>query len=246
MGKYMIRGLGTHSNVYGVRVEERINPMLTLGQTIITDTDGVTIPGSTEVQKVTAIGVDATVPLPLNFEGFAEGAQLIGHGGGISTGISWGMDMLVASASFLTEYRFMDSGFIPGYFNSDYETNPINLASAEATKNSKNGYLAQLGINALGIAGFNAIYEKYNESDAALSADLFARLPRDIEITGYYKQPKFVSFRSLTLEEGAVMGGSVSYPINPYTKFVTHYKKVYNPDLARVEESQYFEVQLSF
>ncbi|MEE8637822.1 MAG: hypothetical protein V3T21_02140 [Candidatus Margulisiibacteriota bacterium] len=247
MDKYVVRGLGTRTNIYGVRLEERIHPMLTLGQTYITDTDGVTLPGTTEVQKVSGYGLDASVPLPLNFEGYAEYAHLIDYGSGFSTGLSWGMDLMVASASLLAEYRFLDSNFVPGYFDADYETNPINLASAEATGNVKNGYLAQLGISALDIATLNAVYEYYNDSDAAsVTADLSAKLIGDIEVTGYYKQPKFTNFRSLSLEEGAIMGGSIAYPVNPFTRIVVHYKKVYNPDTAEVEESQYYELRLSF
>ncbi|MDD5382374.1 MAG: hypothetical protein PHH60_01825 [Candidatus Margulisbacteria bacterium] len=247
LDKYVVRALGTKSAIYGLRVEERINPMLTLGQTVITDADGVKLAGTSEVQKVSGIGVDATVPLPLNFEGYAEWAQLVGHGSGFSAGLSWAYDLMVANASFLAEYRLIDSRFVPGYFDSDYETNPIDLSSAEATGNVKNGYLAQLGLNALGLATLNVAYENYNDStSASLAADLMAKLIQGIEVAGYYKQPKFENFRSLTLEEGAMMGGSIAYPINPYAKIVANYKKVYNPDTAKVEESQFYELRLSF
>lgn len=245
--KYAVRVLGTKSSVYGLRLEEKVHPLLTLGQTYITDTDGVQLSGTPEVQKVSGIGLDATVPLPLNFEGFAEWAQLIDHGNGFNIGLSWGMDVMVASASFLTQYRILDNGFVPGYFNSDYETDPINLASAEATGNVKNGYLAQLGLSALGLAKLLVAYENYNDSDnASVAADLSAKLPMNVEVSGYYKQPKFANFKSLSFEEGAILGGSVAYPVNPFTKIVLHYKKVYNPDTAQVEESQYYELRLSF
>jgi hypothetical protein len=246
MDKYVVRGLKTGSNIYGFRLEERVHPMLTLGQTYITDTDGVTLPGTDEVQRVSAYGLDATVPLPWNFEGYAEYAHLVDHGSGFSTGIGWGADLLIASASFLAEYRFLDSNFVPGYFDADYETNPINLSSAEATGNVKNGYLVQFGIKAMDMAALNVTYENYNESDAALEGDVFVKLPQDIEVTAYYKQPKFVNFRSLSLEEGAIVGGSVAYPVNQFTKIIVHYKKVYNPDTQQVEESQYYEMRLSF
>lgn len=246
MDKYVVRALKTGSNIYGLRAEERINPMLTLGQTFLTDADGVPIRGTNEVQKVTAFGVDASIPLPMNFEGYAEYAQLVDHGSGFNAGVSWAQDFLVANANFLAEYRFLDSKFIPGYFDSDYETNPISLASAEATGNVKNGYLAQLGVKAMDMAALKAVYEKYNDSDAALMADLFAKLPQNVELTYYYKQPKFNSFRALSLEEGAIIGGSLAYPVNPFTKVVVHYKKIYNPATMKVEESQYYELRLSF
>lgn len=246
MEKYIVRGLTTKTGVYGVRVEERIHPMLILGQTYISDSNGVTIPGSTEVQKVSGIGVDASVPLPLNLEGYAEYAQLINHGSGLSAGVSWAYDIMVARASFLAEYRVLDSRFVPGYFDADYETNPVNLSSAEATGNVKNGYRAKLGINAMGFASLDATYEWYNDSEyGAVAADLFAKLPGDIEARGYYQQPKFTNFRSLTLEEGAVVGGSLAYPVNPFTRIVVHYKKVYNPATMQVEESQYYELRIS-
>ncbi|MFH1683983.1 MAG: hypothetical protein ABIA67_03785, partial [Candidatus Margulisiibacteriota bacterium] len=181
MDSYVVRGLATRSNIYGIRVEERINPMLTLGQTYVTDTDGITPVGTTSAQKVSAVGIDASVPLPLNFEGFAEYAQLVDHGSGFGAGVSWGYDLMVASATFLAEYRMMDKGFVPGYFDADYEYNPINLASAEASGNVKNGYVAKLGISALGLASLNVAYENYNDSNSsAINADLFAKLPQDV------------------------------------------------------------------
>ncbi|PIS31779.1 hypothetical protein COT42_00090 [Candidatus Saganbacteria bacterium CG08_land_8_20_14_0_20_45_16] len=245
--RYVVRGLWSKTGVMGLRLEEKVNPMLKLGQTYIVDNDGVMLSGTTEVQKVAGVGLDATVPLPLNFEAFAEWAQLVGHGSGFSTGLSWAYDLLVADASFLAAYRMLDNGFVPGYFGQDYETNPINLTSAEATGNIKNGYVTQLGINALGLAALKVAYENYNDSDSAsVMADLFAKLPQDVEVTGYYKQPNFTNFRSLSLEQGAIMGGSIAYPVNPYTRVVVHYKKIYNPDTASVEESQYYELRFSF
>ena len=245
MDSYVVRVLKTNSNVHAVRVEERVHPLLTLGQTYITDADGVQLPGTTEVQKVSAYGIDASVPLPYNFEGYAEYAHMIDHGSGFSTGVSWGADFFVASASFLTEYRLLDSNFVPGYFDSEYETNPINLTSAEATGNVKNGYLAEMKANVMDMASAKLVYENYNDSDAAVKGELFARLPRDVEVTGYYIQPSFVDFRSLTLEEGAIVGGSIAYPINFFTKIVIHYKKAYNNETEQVEESQYYELRLS-
>lgn len=245
MDQYVVRGLKTGSGIYGVRVEERVHPMLTLGQTYLNDSDGVTLAGTTEIQKVSAYAVDATVPLPYGFEGYAEYAHLVDYGSGFSSGIGWDQDFFIVQANFLAEYRFLDNNFVPGYFDSDYEINPVNLSSAEASGNVKNGYLAQVGLKVMDMAYLKLVYENYNESDAGIEGELFAKLPQDIEVTGYYKQPNFVDFRSLTLEEGAIIGGSVAYPINPFTKVIVHYKKVYNPSTQQIEESQYYELRLS-
>lgn len=250
MDKYIVRGMGTRSNIYYARVEERINPMLTLGQYYVTDTTGrriIQTDGTTRTfPSISAIGVDAIAPLPANFEAYAEAGQLMNHGNGITAGLSWAYNMMVADASFLAEYRVLDKGFVPAYFSADYENNPVDLASAEASGNTKNGYLAQLGVNALGLASLSLIYEAYQDSNATLTGDLTAKFTDQLTVRGYYKQPNFVDYRSITLEQGAVLGADVAYKVNPYTSLVTHYKKAYNPTTGQVESTQYYEIALSF
>ncbi len=250
MDKYMIGAMATRSNIYYARVEERINPMLTLGQYYVTDTTGRSIvqtDGTTrKFPSVSAVGVDASMPLPANFKGYAEASQLLNHGMGLTAGISWAYDLMVANASFLTEYRMLDKGFVPGYFGVDYEYNPIDLASAEATGQAKNGYLAQLGVNALGLATLNAVLESYQDSNSTLTADLSAKISDQLSLRGYYRQPNFVDFRSVTLEQGAIIGADVAFKVNPFTSLITHYKKAYNPASGQVESTQYYEVALSF
>lgn len=245
MEAYVVRGLVTKSGLYAARVEERVNPVLTLGQSYITDTVGVVPVGTTTIQKVTGVALDASLPLPLNFEGYAEYAQLVNYGGGLTAGVSWAYDMMVANASFLAEYRMLGDKFVPGYFDSDYQSNPVNLASVEAA-GAKNGYYAQLGVNALGLARLRASYENYVNSRPSLMADFYAKLPQDVEVTGYYQQPNFNDYRSLSFEQGAILGGTLAYPVNPFTKLVLNYKKAYNPATGQVEESQYYEVKLNF
>jgi hypothetical protein len=250
MDKYQVSAMATRSNIYYGRVEERINPMLTLGQYYVTDTTGRTISQTDgtvrKFPSVSAIGIDASVPLPANFKGYAEASQLLNHGMGLATGISWAYDLMVANASFLAEYRMLDKGFVPGYFGIDYEYNPIDLVSAEATGNAKNGYLAQFGVNALGLMSVAAVFESYQDSKSALTADLSAKLTDQLTLHGYYRQPNFVDFRSITLEQGAIIAADVAYKVNPFTSLITHYKKAFNPGSGQVESTQYYEVALSF
>jgi hypothetical protein len=250
LDKYVLRGMMTRSNIYMARVEERVNPMLTLGQYYINDSTGRTIiqgDGTTKTYpQVAAIGADATMPLPANFQAYAEAGQLINHGAGVSTGLSWAYDMMVANASFSAEYRMLDKAFVPGYFGPDYGNNPVDLASVEATNGPKNGYLVQAGIDALGLVTLNAAYESYINSNNALTADLSTKLGDQIRVRGYYKQPNFVDFRSISLEQGAVLGADIAYKLNQNTSLITHYLKAYNPTSGQVESTQYYEVALSF
>ncbi|MDD5594139.1 MAG: hypothetical protein PHG97_05325 [Candidatus Margulisbacteria bacterium] len=250
LDKYVMHGMVTRSNIYMVRVEERVNPLLTLGQYYINDSTGRTIVqaggAARSFPSVAAIGADAIMPLPANFQAYAEAGQIINHGNGLAAGLSWAYDLMVANASFSAEYRMLDKGFVPGYFGVDYENNPVDLASAEATNTPKNGYLAKLGINALGLASLTAVYESYNNSNSSLTADLTAKFTDQWNVRGYYKQPNFVDFRSISLEQGAVLGADVAYKVNQNMSLVTHYKKAYNPVTGQVESTQYYEIALGF
>jgi len=250
LDRYAVRGMMTKSNIYMGRVEERINPVLTLGQYYINDSTGRTVTqvggGTRQFPAVAAVGADASIALPANMEVYSEVGSLINHGSGLSAGFSWAYDIMVANTFFLAEYRLMDKGFVPGYFGVDYETNPIDLASAEATGQAKNGVFTQLGINALGLASLSAIYESYQGSNSALTADLNAKASDQVNFHGYYKQPNFVDFRSLDLSQGAILAADVTYKMNQNTSLIYHYKKAFDPTLGQVVSTQYYEIGLSF
>ena len=241
--------MSTWSHLNAFRITEKVNPMLTLGQSYITDTDGQQIKqsnGSTQnFPSVTGMAIDASVPLPLNFEGYAEYAQLIDHGSGTTVGINWGIDVFVFSCMFDAGYRFLDKKFAPGYFGEDYETNPINLASYEASSQAKDGYIAELKLLMSNILKANAVFESYKGSNASFMGNASTELDK-ATASVYFKQPNFQDFRSLTLEQGAVVGGSVGFKVNPNTTLITNYKKSYDPTLGKVVESQYVEVKVGF
>jgi hypothetical protein len=244
-----VQFMSTWSHIYAVRLTEKVNPMLTLGQSYITDADGPSIKqpdGSTiNYPSVSGAAVDASVPLPLNFEGYAEAAHLISHGTATTIGINWGLEALIFSAGFDAGYRFIDQKFVPGYFNTDYETNPINLSSYEAAGQSKDGYVAELKLLASNLFKMNALYESYKGSNTTLTANAETEIDK-IYASVYFKQPNFQDFRSLTLEQGAIVGGSIGYKINPNMILITSYKKAYDPVLGKVIESQYYEVKMVF
>ena len=244
-----VQFMSTWSHIYAARLTERVNPMLVLGQSYITDADGPSIkqPDGTTIHypSVSGAALDASVPLPLNFEGYAEAAQLFGHGTGLTFGINWGMEALVFAAAFDAGYRSLDNKFVPGYFNADYETNPVNLSSYEATGQSKNGYIAELNLLAGKFFKANALYEAYNGSNAALTAAAEGEMDK-LYAQIYFKQPNFEDFRSLTYEQGAITGGALGFKVNPNTLLVVNYKKAYDPVLGSVVESQYYEAKLLF
>jgi len=240
--------LSTWSNIYAVRLTEKPNSWLNLGQSYITDTDGpsITQPDGTTIKypSVSGAAVDASIPLPLNLEGYAEAATLFGHGTGLTVGVNWGFDAMVFNLGFDAGYRALDNRFVPSYFSADYETNPVNLTSYEATGQAKNGYLAELRVLAGQFFKASALYEAYNGSNTALTGSAAAEMDK-IFASIYYKQPDFKDFRSLSYEQGAISGGALGYKVNQAMWLVINYKKAYDPVLGQVLESQYYEVKFS-
>lgn len=236
--------LSTWSHIYALRLTEQVSPYLILGQSYIADSDGVTVTQTSGTKKVypavSGYGFDAAVPLPLNLEGYGEIAGLVDHGQAATIGISWGYEALVFSAYFNAGYRFIDKKFVPGIFNVDYETDPVDFASYEANSQSKDGYLAELKGQMAEILKINATYENYRGSNPNLYAEASAALA-NLSVSAYFKQPNFQDFRSLSFEQGAVQGGSIGYKINSFTTIIAHYKKAYDPTLGKVIESQYYE-----
>lgn len=246
-GIFGFYGMGTWSQVYAVRATQQINPMVTLGESYVTDTDGPTVLEPNGVRRkyppVSGMSVDMSVPLPYNFEGYAEAAQLMGHGNGLTAGIDWASNVMDLSMSFNAGYRSLDKGFAPGYFNEQYESNPIDLVSYEATGKEKNGEIVELYAAYSNLSKLGIIYENYNGSNPSLTGDLKTVLSEKASLALRYSQPNFVDFRSLDLEQGAIIIGALTYKLNANLAMVLNYKKAYDPVAGKVVESQYYEMK---
>lgn len=240
--------LDTWSHIYALRLTEKIHPMVTLGQSVITDADGVLVVQTDASQKqypsVTGMSADLAVPLPLNAEGYAEIAQMINHGGGLAYGLNWGFDALVFAASFDLSYRTFDKQFVPGYFNANYETNPIDFASYEASGANKNGTVAQLNVLAGEVFKLGLVYENYSNTKPSFNGEASIGLS-NVNISVFYSQPDFTDFRSLDFQQGAILREVISYKLNPNMALVLNYKKFYDGTIGSVVESNYYEVKFS-
>ena len=240
--------MATWSHVYALRVTERVKPWLILGQTYVTDADGIRIKEPDGTQKlfnpVSGIAIDASVPLPLSFVGYTEAAKLFYYGKGFTYGLKWGYDSQPFFFGFDAGYRFLENNFVPGYFNAEYESNPVNLVSYEATGQSKDGYAVEFIGKIANLLSINSLYESYRGSNTSINAAAATDLG-PITLAAYMTQPNFVDFRSLTLEEGAIVGGTLGYKVNPFTLIMVHYKKAYDPVAGEVVESQYYEARVS-
>ena len=249
-GIYGAEVLGTWSRVYGARVTEQVLPYLTLGQYFICDTDGVTQvrpDGSTKIFPAqSGWGVDATAPFLFGSNCFAEYAKLNNHGGGFSAGVMAGYDLWLARLTFKAEKRYIDYNFVPEYYNEEYETNPVDIVSFEASSQNKDGYKLSVSGDMLATAKFWAVLEGYNNSNSALKAEASADLGAQYFAAAGYYQPNFVDARSLDLKEGSIITTRLGYKINPFTQIIANAKSAYDPDQGKVVVTQWYEVTIKF
>ena len=243
-----IEGFGAWNNVYGLRLSEELMYSLTLGQSIIADADGMKIEamgggGAREYPAMVGYSVDARIPVIFDFELYSEMAHLGGHGSAYSVGLLWGFKRIFAAATVRVEKRFVDHDFIPNYFNSDYEINPIYIDDYSASKERKDGILVELRTQAPGVAFLDVIYEYYEGSDPTFTQEATLKL-FNFFISAYFKQPSFHDFRELDFDEGTIFKGSVGYKFSNSITVYSSYKKAYNPFLGQIDETNFFEVEL--
>lgn len=249
-GMFSFKYLGTWSRVYCVRISEQPTSALNIEQYFVTDFDGVSYvkPDGTQVQYPgqSGYGIDADYSLWGGIKLYAEYAKMNNHGSGFTAGLGADYDLMIAKAGFKAEKRMIDKNFVPGYFDMDYETNPVDMASYEASSTNKDGYLFSTYLNVLNMAAAWAQLEGYNNSNPALKAEANAAIMDAYTVAAGFYQPNFVDARSLDITQGAVITGRVGYKVNPFTTMYVNYKKAYDGVLGQVVESQWYEVSLSF
>jgi len=246
-----VEAIDSWTSLYAVRVTERVHPMIELGQTYVNDPNGVDVKDSAgntnHFPAQAGYGIDVIFPIWPGVQPYIDYSKLVNYGGGLSAGVNSGVDfMSLGKLMFKAEYRALDKNFVPGYFNDNYETNPINLASAEALGGSnKNGYLLQADAAVMDIFSAMAAFESYEKSNPTLTAR--AKVDYDKYYVQYsFNQSNFVDARSFTLDNGAVLNTDIGYKVNPNTMLIWHYKSAYDPTVGQVVNSSYYEAKIGF
>ncbi len=230
---FAYEAFGTSSHIYGVRFSQDFQ-FLSLGESYVAD------------PNIFGYSVDFTIPLGFDTYLYGEAARLKEYGSGTSLGILWGYNLILVGASARVERRFLDSDFIPEYFNSEYEINPIDLLMVRETTFRKDGILAEVRATLLGSANFNIVYENYEGSNYIFGSDLSLNLFDILVLGAFVKQPAFKNFRTVSGAQGDAVGGGIELRLTESITLAGNYKKVYNPTDKCVDESTYIEAKLSF
>ncbi len=144
--------LGTFGSLYAGRLSGDLLDInlggtpLKWGVTAVSDRDGVneTVNG-TQITREESTGYSADLALP--FAGdfltyYVEYAHLNNHGNGLSTGFKGDFFDIV---KYRMEYQTLESGFVPGYFNTAYEASSFDFAT-NAPTTAINGFIGNISL----------------------------------------------------------------------------------------------------
>ncbi len=231
-----LRTFCTASGVQAYEGDFRISENLILGKPLILgalyiqDSDGVfDIDSQTIKLRNPQKGYSFNLYVPimddnaLNF--YSEYAVLLNHGNGISAG--FGGSMFDEILFYRLEGRYLDTGFVPGYFNASYEATTFDFdKSAPKTK-------AYGGALYIGLSLFDdylkteAMYENYTNTDPVFSWGIgWQKLFDMVGMINY--------IRSFQDAGAGIINASISYENFPFmpipTKVSAFIRRVYkNP-----------------
>lgn len=209
-----VKAMSTASEIRAGRVTYDL-PSITLfgapiaiGATYVEDANGI---NDGTVQRPIQKGMAADIGSAIGgefFTVFTEYADLTDQGTGLSAGFK-------GSASgvfrYRAEYRQLEKGFVPGYFNENYEAQSFNFSTDAPTK-SLSGFLVAAGFDAMnGYIKADAQYENYEDSNILTAALGWQELNNTVGVINYSVPFQGDSNRVMTMDILYKTGGAIDY-----------------------------------
>ena len=216
-----IYGMYTNSQLLGARLTYDladvpvINKPLVIGGSYVRDANGVVSGNQTYNQNANAYEIDLGVNLIENFlDMFIEYGSISNGSSGWATGLKFNMG---EGFNIKTEFRSFGKNFVPGFFNSQYESNPIDLATYSSSATI--GYFLGLDFSLLPLGMVSIGYADYGNTDPAFKGSVIFK--EVMGYTGIISYEKYV-FLSTPYE----VRGTIMYKLTPYTSAVVDIIKI--------------------
>lgn len=195
--------------------------------------------------------------------GGGNGAHL-----GVMTQILLPIPILDVRLDAKLEYRVMQAGYIPEYFDQEYDLSRVQYArlgpnnavfytpKAQAVRDLKNdpttgnqGYYGELGFNFAGFILIGGSLQNY-QTDSGASLGLYLTVPKlkFIKVQGYYLRKNFGPLSdAFTLDDRSLLGGSAAYNLyGPfYLRFDYQRTWVLNPESSKIEAASTFNIGIA-
>lgn len=193
---------------------------LVLGGTYAKDRNGIhkAFAGN-EVNRAPAEGWAADISLPIGgqfFTPYVEYSELTKglEGKGQAAGIKGDFTI----ATYKLEYRNLQAGFLPGYFNETYEA--TSLDSAQVPQEDISGFLGAFSASLNDYIKAGIVYENYAHRAPILTGALgWHQLGNITGVVNYS--------RSFTGDNNAVLNSNILYTTDSGLDYVIHFKRIY-------------------
>jgi len=196
---------------------------------------------------------------------YVDANRLVGAGNGLHVGVLTDISLPVPLLSIVLqtrlEYRLMQAGYIPEYFDQTYDlgryqyavlnsADPAHPVTVYTPKSQaaytdkkaggipRKGYYGELALNFAGFVQVGGVLQDY-EGDNGASLGLFATLPKleVVKISGYYLRKNFSGpSDAFTLDERSLLAFAVAYRLFGPLYFRVDYTRqwVLDPNTSRI------------
>jgi len=220
-----VYGMLTNSQLMGARLTYDladapvINKPIVLGGSYVRDANGVISGNQTYNENANAYEIDLGVNIIEKFlDTYVEFGNLSNGSSGWSTGFKF---YLGEGFNIKTEFRSFGKNFVPGFFNSKYESFPVNLATY--TSKATTGYFLGLDYSLLPLGMISVGYTAYKDEEAAFKGSVIFK-----EVMGY---TGIISYEKYVfLPTPYEVHGTIIYKLTAYTSAVVDIIKVGDAD----------------
>lgn len=246
---FVLEGFGTYSHLYGIRLKDIRFLNMNLGLEYLSDANMASMEGYGR----SACGAYIEMPLTDEFSLFAESAGTSNGGEGNMAGASFDYDLIFAHSTVNLAAVSMNDRFIPGYFTSGYDMDPVDFSSLEAEGRRRYGTSASFNMGILGFIALNYISENYTDGGAANSGN-FLITPFDrLNITGFVKELSFQDYRPIKGKDANLVGAAIEYKMKNGINASLNYKRtppgedsILTDETAKPFETYYFNAGYNF
>jgi hypothetical protein len=246
---FVLEGVGTYSHLYGIRLKDLNFLNANFGLEYLSDADMV----SSEGYGRSAYGAYVELPLTDEFSLFGEGASTGSGGEGSMAGASLDYDLIFAYSKIKIAAASFNDRFIPGYFTSGYDLDPVDFSSLESEGKRRYGSVSSFDIGILGFISLNYVNENYTDGGSANSGSFLITPIDALNITGFVKELSFLDYRAIKGKDSNLVGGSIEYKMRSGIYASLNYKKSLisedmnlTDDYLKPFETYYFKVGFNY
>jgi hypothetical protein len=216
----VLEGMGTYAHLYGVRLKDLNFMNMNFGIECLSDASQA----SAEAFARSAYGAYVEFPLSDELSLFGEAASTSNGGEGSLGGISFDYDLIFAFTKIDIAAATFNDKFIPAYFTTGYDINPVDFSSLESG-GQRQGSIISFNSGILGVVNLDILNENYTDGGSSTSGSFLITPTDRVSITGFVKAFSFSDLRAIPGEDGNMTGGSIEYKTRNGLRISANYRK---------------------